>query len=254
MLKKRQLGQEMAFGKIPAFCKYELFMERYRSAAEFASVEFAGAGALSFLDIGSGNGRLKVFCDFSSKAEWHGVEIRDEAMDRCARLGYRMHKIDIEQHVLPFRDRQFDAVAGLHILEHISNPHHLLREMVRVLRPGGLLVLGVPTKPPVIVHLVGAYHAVRHRIQRDIGRTCNAYSARGFRRFVEQTLSDSCSLLDLRGFRLFSARRTLPLEDYRWFYRVSTWFGRHFPSLTPEVNVIVRKNASPLGQGVDSPA
>ncbi len=34
MFKKKTVKTEEAFGKIEAFCKYELFMERYRSPAE----------------------------------------------------------------------------------------------------------------------------------------------------------------------------------------------------------------------------
>lgn len=243
MFAKRTLGQRMAFGKIPAFCKYELYMERYRSAAEFARRELEGRESLSVLDIGSGRGRLKYFVDFNEHTDWQGIEVLDEMMSICSGIGYQMHKHDIEKEPIPFDDEAFDLVAGLHVLEHLSDPASVLRDMVRVLKPGGILVLGVPTKPPVIAELIGLYYSARQRLFPTDGRTCNAYSSPGFVRFAKQALAESCTVVDVRGFRLFSARKRLALEDLRWFYTISTWFGRCFPSLTPEINVIMKKRA-----------
>lgn len=45
---------------------------------------------------------------------------------------------------LPFDDGHFDAVFSTQVLEHLDRPEEALREAVRVLRPGGTLVLTVP--------------------------------------------------------------------------------------------------------------
>jgi SAM-dependent methyltransferase len=42
---------------------------------------------------------------------------------------------------LPYRDGVFDEVFGANILEHMGNPMAFLQECVRVLRPGGKLVM-----------------------------------------------------------------------------------------------------------------
>lgn len=241
MLKRRKLGQEMAFGKIPAFCKYELYIERYRSAAEIARAELPRRDSLSVLDVGSGRGRLKYFFDFHDRIDWHGIEVLDEMMRICSDIGYTMHRHDIDQAALPFADESFDLVAGLHVLEHLADPGKAIAEMARVLRPGGLLVLGVPTKPPLVAESIGLYYALRQALRPTAGRTCNAYSASNFAAFLRRRLGNAFTLVDLRGFRLFSARRRLPLENYRWFYEASTWFGRRAPGLTPEINAILRK-------------
>jgi ubiquinone/menaquinone biosynthesis C-methylase UbiE len=44
-------------------------------------------------------------------------------------------------HALPFRDESFDAVFCRLLLNHMRRPERLVRELVRVLKPGGVLVL-----------------------------------------------------------------------------------------------------------------
>ena len=45
---------------------------------------------------------------------------------------------------LPFLDGSFAAVINSEVIEHVPDSPEILREMWRVLRPGGVLVLGTP--------------------------------------------------------------------------------------------------------------
>jgi len=47
---------------------------------------------------------------------------------------------------LPFDDDLFDVVTMLAVLEHLSKPLEIVREIERILKPGGRLVLTVPSK------------------------------------------------------------------------------------------------------------
>lgn len=66
---------------------------------------------------------------------------------------------------LPFDDNSFDMVMTAHMLEHLSDPAVALREMVRVLRPGGRLVVCVTRRTllGMLVHL--KWHT--HRMTPD---------------------------------------------------------------------------------------
>lgn len=48
---------------------------------------------------------------------------------------------------LDFESSSFDRVIAAHVLEHLPKPHEVLREWIRVLRPGGTLSLVLPCDP-----------------------------------------------------------------------------------------------------------
>ncbi len=50
-----------------------------------------------------------------------------------------------DSHSLDFPDASFDAVTCFEMLEHVFDPKAVLNEMYRVLKPGGYVVLLVPS-------------------------------------------------------------------------------------------------------------
>ena len=52
----------------------------------------------------------------------------------------------VEEHMLPLPDASFDKALVAHSLENTSNPHDLMREIWRVLAPGGRIVIIVPNR------------------------------------------------------------------------------------------------------------
>ena len=67
------------------------------------------------------------------------------------RLGLERHErpeICADLHQLPFSEAAFDAVLSIAVLEHCRRPWVVMRELRRVLRPGGHLLLSVPFMQP----------------------------------------------------------------------------------------------------------
>jgi phosphatidylethanolamine/phosphatidyl-N-methylethanolamine N-methyltransferase len=48
---------------------------------------------------------------------------------------------------LTYADQSFDRVLAVHVLEHIYQPHLAIKEWLRVLKPGGMLSILIPTDP-----------------------------------------------------------------------------------------------------------
>ncbi len=227
---------EMAFGKIKSYCKYELFMERYRSASDFVHKEKKNKGSIKILDVGCGEGYLSYFID-KQNTEWHGVEISPNRVKKCAGLGYKMHDVDISQSPLPFDDESFDVVVGSHVLEHLPDPGFSISQMFRVVRKNGILIVAVPIKPKFAAALLNLYMRLKPLKERE---TSHAYHLDAFLDFIKSNLKDF-EIEDVRGFRLFSARSNTNWENNKGFYNWQVKFGERYPALTPEVNVVIRK-------------
>lgn len=236
-----QTKSELAFDRIPSFCTYELFMERYRSAAEIVRREMPLGPETLFLDVGCGSGYMKQFFD-PGEGQWHGIEVWDERVECCRRLGYEVSVINIETTPFPYEARQFDVVFASHVIEHLPDPAQAIRECARVLKPGGLLLVATPTKPPVIAGIINAFHRMK---RNKLGQTQQAFSAPSLRRLVADALREDeetrWQLVDCRGLRLISCRKRLKLENLYWFYRLNTILARRATYLVPEVNLIYRK-------------
>lgn len=109
------------------------------------------------LDVGSGVGRLMLRLQRRG-CETVGADIlrRDllSAQRRVAGTGPLSTLVQADGGRLPFDNASFDFVACTETLEHAADAGLMLRELARVLRPGGRLVVSVPDTLPELV----AYH------------------------------------------------------------------------------------------------
>jgi SAM-dependent methyltransferase len=51
---------------------------------------------------------------------------------------------DLNVFPYPFSDSEFDVIEASHIIEHLDRPFDVMKEIYRILKPGGLLVVKVP--------------------------------------------------------------------------------------------------------------
>src|SRR3990170_3459209 len=97
------------------------------------------------LDIGCWGGDSLVNMGILGQfEEVYGVDIIDESIEKARSLGVKAERCNLNQEGLPFPDNTFDVVTCLAVLGQVFDPFHVLHEIHRVLKPGGLLVLNVP--------------------------------------------------------------------------------------------------------------
>lgn len=127
-------------------------LEKYRregydrlAAAQFVAT---AGGRLSepVLDVGTGHGLLAI------ALAQQGVEVISVDVDRDgqalaallaqeAKVAKRIHLVHADGACLSYPDAHFGTVAMMSVLHHLEKPLPILREMARVLRPGGMIIL-----------------------------------------------------------------------------------------------------------------
>ena len=99
-------------------------------------------GSRHLLDVGCGKG------DFMARMHRQGWEVEGLEVDAEA-VKYVRSISDLTVHIgslenIRFPDNTFDAITSNHVIEHVHDPISLIRECLRILKPGGRLVLATP--------------------------------------------------------------------------------------------------------------
>lgn len=111
-----------------------------------AATDLKAAGAKRILDVGCGSG---VFLDYLKEsipgAELFGFDLNAELLGQLASRGFGVLPNNPDH----FDDAMagqalFDAISMLQVLEHVGDPVSFLKTFLRLLRPGGLLIVTTP--------------------------------------------------------------------------------------------------------------
>jgi ubiquinone/menaquinone biosynthesis C-methylase UbiE len=112
-------------------------LQRYWQRARFRVIRGMVDGSQRILDIGCGSSRI-----LQSLPQAVGLDMQIRKLRWLRTPGRALVQGSLNQ--LPFADESFDAVICSEVIEHIPRQEVDLTDMVRVLAPGGTLVLGTP--------------------------------------------------------------------------------------------------------------
>lgn len=104
---------------------------------------------LRILDVGCGAGATAI--DFSADG-W--VCACDRSLHALRFVGERgiATRVAADADKLPFRDGSFDIILAFDVIEHVADDAGFVRELARVLAPGGALAIHVPAWPSLWSH------------------------------------------------------------------------------------------------------
>ena len=155
------------------------------------------------LDVGCGR---KPYAALFPATEYIGLEL-DTPYHRRENIADHFY----DGTVFPFADAEFDAVVANQVLEHVFTPDRFLREIHRVLKPGGALLLTAP--------FVWDEHEQPHDFAR--------YSSFGLRYLLEQ-----------QGFVLEVQQKSL--ADVRVVFQIAnTYLYKKIMTPLPAVNALL---------------
>ena len=94
-----------------------------------------------YLDIGSGRGSLIDKVKRELDVESSACDYTDKLMQLS---GQHVDIANLNHEPLPYPDATFDVVSATEVIEHLENFRQVVREIHRVLKPGGVCILSTP--------------------------------------------------------------------------------------------------------------
>lgn len=136
--------------------KRDFYQKNIRDAEWAAIKQFIPPGS-RFLDIGCGAGynlvlAKEIGCEvfgIDPNPYLHGVG----RVDSGSKISNPLNIIQGSADKLPFQDQSFHVLYCSHVLEHIRNKDAALNEFKRLLKPDGVLLLGMPTATMAWINL-----------------------------------------------------------------------------------------------------
>jgi ubiquinone/menaquinone biosynthesis C-methylase UbiE len=189
---------------------------------DMLSGEFGTSGRV--LEVGVGTGLLALpLAERGIRVD--GVDLSAPMLDRavsksggCASVGFTM----ADATCLPFRDDSFDGAFIRHVLHLVPDWRQVLSEAVRVIRPGGTLVVS-------ITDYTGLYQEIQERFLIEAGGLPLAVGLRpddpaSLRRAMTRLGAQTRVLPVVRGIRTMTVEGFLTgIEDgqYSWTWAAS---------------------------------
>jgi ubiquinone/menaquinone biosynthesis C-methylase UbiE len=132
-------------------------------------------GCKRILDAGCGNGRYLRFLlrQADADAELTGCDLSEGMLNRARRRlkSDRPNLLAADLTRLPYRDHSFDAIVCGWVLEHLPDPLPGLRELARVLRPGGKLLL-LTTERTITGAICSRFYHCRTYSREELRAAC----------------------------------------------------------------------------------
>lgn len=173
-----------------------------------AAAERLTGGPGRLLDVGAGRGDVLVA---AREAGWEatGIDLSPSFADYAERRsGARVMREPIER--CGFADGSFDAVILAAVLEHLYDPDATVREIARVLRPGGAFFVDVPNEAGLYFRLGNLYQRLRGRDWVvNVAPTFEPFHVFGFSPRALRALLAKHGL-EVRDWRVYGGRSMVP--------------------------------------------
>lgn len=232
---------------------YELRQSRYQAlgedvAAEVNRIQTQENRKVRLLDVGVYDGVSRRYIEAypeSNQIEFEAVDIYPKGREFVYKHDqWKLHEFDLLGGMPGLQSDSYDIVICEQVLEHLYEVQPAINDLVRVLKPGGLFIVGVPIFPE------GAHLFRKHMVPildkvlkvKKIRGHVQAWSLRTFMR--EFRPQQNLHIEKARGFRIVSGGMLRPLEFSRTWWKMNRVVGSVVPGLCTEVQLVGRKTAA----------
>lgn len=184
------------------------------------------------LDIGcaKGDDLLGIKAAVSVNVQLFGLETYEPYRKLASENGINVTAFDLEREKMPFGDGFFDVIILNQILEHTKELFFIFDELSRVLKPDGILIIGVPN--------LAAWHDRLMLLLGEqptgikvLGPHIRGFTRSGFTKFIEITGAFKVEKVRGSGFLPFSVG-------------MAKFLARYFPTLATSLFLKVKHQKS----------
>ena len=123
-----------------------LFQKYWHTSKLNEILKFIDTHPYSILDVGCASGwLLNEIHKRHPYAKCTGIDVYANAIIYGKKKYKNLHLLKADAHYLPFPDNSFDVVVCSEVLEHVSNPEKVLKEINRVLKSDGIAIVEMDT-------------------------------------------------------------------------------------------------------------
>lgn len=133
----------------------------------------------NFLDVGCGSGHFLALAK-TYGMDCYGVEPGDYDKSFARKHGLNIFKGDIKKAGFP--EDYFDVITINHVFEHLPDPSGTLKELYRILKKGGTLILATPQSKSIPYRLFG-----KDWLLLDVPRHLFTFSTRLLKIYAKKT-------------------------------------------------------------------
>ena len=167
----------------------------------------------NFLDVGCGAGYAMMKAKEDHNCTIFGVDPEPGAHGVGRYIKDLVNKVEIKKGVaesIPFESNSIETVYCSHVLEHVNDENKSLKEIKRVLKEDGVLIIGMPTSSMAFINLISQLLFTTHI--KIFNFLINLFSKKCFNKFTAI-------------FRISS--HSYPRANSIWYdiknYKISRW-------------------------------
>jgi SAM-dependent methyltransferase len=185
-----------------------------------------------FLDVGCGEGFALIEANGRG---WNasGIDIADNRILNAKNERVKFIKSSLLE--AKFSPDSFDAVYMDSVLEHVINPFEYLKELYKILKPGGILYIGLPNEDSLFNDFRKLIFRLteKNKISEKINPFVSPYHVVGFTRESLKIAAEKAAF-EIINIRNFAAR-----FEFRKYSAFSRGFWVHFLTLPVDLAAIL---------------
>lgn len=187
---------------------------------------------IRILDLGAGHGTdllncMKILKGSGYNALLYAIENYKPNIQELQSSGISVSNLDIESDIYPYEDSYFDIVIMNQVLEHTKEVFHIFGEISRILKAGGICIVGVPNLAS-LHNRVALLFGLQPTSIRMFGPHVRGITKQDFVEFIEKG-----------GY--FQETGFAGSNFYPFPPRISTFLSKLFPKFSVSIFIIISK-------------